>query len=1422
MSSTVTTSEPTPDGGAPPAAPSSSRLAVLLFTDIAGSTELKSRLGAGGYARLLTRHDQLFKAALAGIEQAQVINDTGDGYLLTFAAASDAVRFALRMQKAVHGEPWGAQPLRVSIGVHLGEITQVDDASGRPRLVGLAIDLAGRLTQLAQASQVLLTRTAFDEARQFLREYPDDASGSSSPSPPPLRWVAHGPYRFKGADEPLEVFEVGGEGIAPLAPPPNSDAARRMVTAAQEETLGWRPAVGLEVPQRVNWLLEAKLGEGTFGEVWLARHERTKEKRVFKFCFDLERLHSFKRELTFFRLLRDALGERRDIARLYDVRLDHPPFFLESEYAPGGNLLMWAEAQGGLANVPLESRLELVAKVADAVAAAHSIGILHKDIKPGNILLHTDGDDGTLRPQLGDFGIGLLVDRSQLAARHITEIGFTGLETEQSSRTGTRMYAPPESLTGRPFTTQGDIYALGVLLYQMAVGDLTRPLASGWERDVEDELLREDISRCVDGDPHRRLTSAAELSRRLRALGQRREKLEAARRRREADDRRRRRLRAGVAATVALFAVLSTGFYAYVQHERLRTTSREAQWAYAAAGLEQGTAMHFEGRVQDSREQFLRARDAYGRFGISTLAPEVGLYRSFRTFGAPINTLRGHGDVVMSVAWVSEQLAGGGGTRVCTAGGDDSTVRLWDARTGRELRRYAGFRGFVGCVAVSRDGRFVAAGGKDRVVRIWEVETARSLRPLEDAPGEVRGVAFSPDRQFVLSSSVQPWGRGGDPDSPVPAAAAAAAATATQPLSGKLRLYDVQREQMVWEVTPPRHVTLCGVAFSSDGRLVLATTYFSNAVLVFDARTGQLLRSLPGHTGHVMSARFAPRGLRILSGSQDQTLRLWDFDPWDANGAVRSTPLAGHTAGVRGVAWVGDGESDLAASCGMDGTLRLWNVATGKLLRTYAGHGAGGVMAVSVAPDGYHAVTAGGDNVVHVWDLRADVEVPTASGGSGEVTALASSADGLLLAAGDDAGRVRVCDGATLRTLATFRAGERPVESLYFATGGKQLLVADDTGDVFGWDATTGRTSVVHKAPAAPGPATTTAATAPASKGSTDQLRGKDWYYTAVAANGTVGISMAADRRGLAVWSPQSGRSAGKLGPTRTDITCVALTPDGTRALCGDGLGTLYCWDVGSGEKRFAVPVGDKLAKLNCIAVSSDGRTALTGGHDMTVRLWDVGDGRRLGEFRGHADAVRAVGFGRDGRTIFSSGSDQTLRMWDASGTSGGRELSVDGRLPLKSYALTVLPPGDAAAVASGPDVSLWNPARAARYAESAASLQAAQAALQANPRDAGALAVLGEWYAFRGSWQWAADVLGEARERGATVSSLSLARCYWQLGRFDEAAAEFRAAAATGRAEAPANYLALCAAAAAASGDGPGAVATTRSATRPATTVSP
>ncbi|MHC4847994.1 MAG: protein kinase domain-containing protein [Planctomycetota bacterium] len=561
-------------------------LQTFLFTDLVGSTELKRALGDAAGSAAIAQHDALFRQCLAefgGVEQ----NNPGDGFFATFGVPSAAVRCALQFQDRLRGLDL-PRKLEARVGIHIGESSLVPGATGQPeKLLGLAVDIAGRVMNLSGAGQILMTRLVFDSARQHV-------AGD-------FAWRAHGPYLLKGIDEPVEIFETGVDGVAPLQAPADTEKSRRALRPGDEETLGWRPAAGLEVPGRADWKLEHSLGQGGFGEIWLARNDRTGEQRAFKFCFDAERLQSLKRELTLFRLIKQTLGNRPDITRLYEVQFDSAPYFLELEYTSGGTVAQWLQD-----TTPLATRLEIVAQIADALAAAHSVGVIHKDVKPSNVLIDTTHAD---RPQarLTDFGIGRLLDRGALADAGVTLDGFDGeptLAPDLGSQSGTRIYMAPELMAGKPASIASDIYSTGVMLYQLVIGQLDRPLAHGWEADIEDGLLREDITACVAGTPEARLRSADLLATRLRSLGERRSERDRAREQARRDARRRRVFRMSLTATIVLLLVTATALVGYFRADRER---RRAEGAEARArqrfaevrGLANAVLFEFDQQLSD-------------------------------------------------------------------------------------------------------------------------------------------------------------------------------------------------------------------------------------------------------------------------------------------------------------------------------------------------------------------------------------------------------------------------------------------------------------------------------------------------------------------------------------------------------------------------------------------------------------------------------------------------------------------------------------------------------------------------------------------------------------------------------------------------------------------------------------------------------
>jgi len=447
---------------------------------------------------------------------------------------------------------------------------EFDEARMELQVSGLAVELEHKplrvLAELLRHSDEVVTRQQMKDSVWDGRETVDQVLSNTIVK-----------LRKALADEQGErIVTVPRVGYKLVGPVSRIAVGRRIASRLAMQA-------GEAVPGRSHFLLETQLESSRNSEVWLARHEKTREPRVFKFSPDSQRLAELKREATLFRLLSNSLGERDDFARILDWNFETAPFYLECEYG-GENLADWAVTDQRLEAMSIEQRLELFLQIADALAAAHSVGVLHKDLKPANILVAPKKGSGW-QIRVADFGSGRLLEPGRLADLGITPFGLTAtLNILNDPGTGTLLYLAPELISGSEPTVQSDVYALGLMLYQILIADLRRPLAPGWEQDIADDLLREDIAAATDGQPARRLANVAQLVERLRtrpARAQVRQRAIDAEARAERAERMLERSRTRRPWLIGLIASLTLGLaislWLYRRETAARLTAEQAE-----------------------------------------------------------------------------------------------------------------------------------------------------------------------------------------------------------------------------------------------------------------------------------------------------------------------------------------------------------------------------------------------------------------------------------------------------------------------------------------------------------------------------------------------------------------------------------------------------------------------------------------------------------------------------------------------------------------------------------------------------------------------------------------------------------------------------------------------------------------------------
>jgi len=597
---------------------------TIVFTDLVGFTALRTKVGEQRGLEILGVHQTIVRRLLAGYPDAREIKTMGDAFLLAFARPSDAVAFSLRLlaaQRVARAADMPDLP-GLRIGIHSGEVAVYEGTDGieQADIFGLQVDITKRVQDLAADDQILMTCFVFDNARTRVRAQDLEGIGE-------IRWERHGFYRLKGLDHPIEICEVGEIEHAPFTAPAGAAPVDRVES---DDIDGWRPGLGVGVPA-TNWRLESRLGVGGFGEVWLA-HDRTRAARrtVFKFCTRRSKVKSLQRELHVFNTLTGESG--RTPPGIVEVRGTHDteaPYYIELEFLTGGDLRRWIETHGQRAS--LRTKLSLANQMAHALALVHRNGFVHRDIKPSNFLLEVTEDPArapTLK--ISDFGIGQVVIEDLIDEARAT-MALHSATLSQAA--GTYLYIAPELI--RPSSTEpssgevraqiqkraqpsADVYGLGVTLYQLFAGSIDAIPGPGL-RAVDDPVLREDITACLDEDPNQRPT-AEELTDRLTryderlkaAIEKERSRLEQERQQAVAlaaalEAKRKAGRRTLIAVSAALLVAIILGTVSMTQRRAAVSARDEALKATARAETARNEALMATARAESARNEALTA-----------------------------------------------------------------------------------------------------------------------------------------------------------------------------------------------------------------------------------------------------------------------------------------------------------------------------------------------------------------------------------------------------------------------------------------------------------------------------------------------------------------------------------------------------------------------------------------------------------------------------------------------------------------------------------------------------------------------------------------------------------------------------------------------------------------------------------------------
>jgi WD40 repeat protein/serine/threonine protein kinase len=872
-----------------------------------------------------------------------------------------------------------------------------------------------------------------------------------------------------------------------------------------------------------------------------------------------------------------------------------------------------------------QSVAHIGAQVAAGLEYAHQQGVLHRDIKPGNLLLDVHGN-----VWITDFGLAKSTDQENL--------------TTSGDVMGTLRYMAPEVFNGQ-HDPRSEVCALGLTLYELLA------LKPAFDESDRHRLIRQVttaepprldrlnpaiprdlvtiVHKAIDRDPARRYQTATELAEDLERF-LRDEPVRARRVSRVERVVRWARRHPGVAVSLAVIGLLLVGAVvaSTVAAWRFERLADEERWERYRSNIAAASAAVQLQNTDTARRALEAASEGYRNWEWRHLHSQLDV-----------------ASVVIPVPGgpVAALALSPSGRQVAVACSDHNDAYLFHVPTGRPEVVLRGHAGPITSLVYSPDGQSLATGAQDGTVRLWDPVSGHERAVLRVSPGEVV-VAYSRDgRRLAASTGDQAYlwdavtGQTvadlGNHDAPPGAHDPPFRFDPT----GRRLISGRGNEVCSWEAATGKLIAVVGrfgspvyrMAYSPDGKRIAAAALNNLVPHLWDAEAGNEMAALPGHTGPISELIFSADGKRLLTtGSYpDSTARLWDTD----KGRLVEV-LPGHTNTIWSAAFSPDGRYIATASS--DKTARLWDGVTGKSIAVLRGH-TGCLNRVQFSPDGRRVVTLADDATLRLWEAQTGELVAVLRGHRGFFDTRPAepvfTPDGAYLLSATPDGTVRLWDLGLVERNGILRGHKSFVYDVAFSPDGEQVASAAWDGTVRLWDATTGRQTAL--------------------------LKHEDEILTSVAyrRDGRQLVTFG-QGHGVTLWdaTTRESRPAWQSAASEAYATRAVLDPAGTLVAAGSLEGPVHLWDAVTG-KQVATLAGHKQCPTD-VAFRPDGAQLATAGYEGTVRLWDPVTREPLAVLRGHVGWVNRLAYSADGTLLASSSTDNTIRLWDV---QAHREVAV-------------------------------------------------------------------------------------------------------------------------------------------------------------------